>query len=87
VIDAMVEAFLGAAHERLDLRLLRALAAAEQAGGDKRGKQSAAVRVMSPTPEDWNEKVCVDLRVDDHPNPIPELSRLWRLRTGEDIEL
>jgi len=86
VVESMVEAFLGSAGERLDARLLRAPAAAEEAGGDRRGKQAAAVRVMPPSAEEWNGKVCVDLRVDDHPDPIPELFRLWRLKTGEDVE-
>jgi len=65
VVEAMVEAFLGLAQERLDLRLLRALMAGERAGGDRRGKQSAAVRVVPPRVDQWNEKVCLDLRGDD----------------------
>lgn len=52
-------------------RLLTALQAGEEAGGDKRGKQSAALRVCSrdPYPD-------LDIRVDDHPDPLPELRRL-----------
>ncbi len=86
VIEAMVEAFLGSAGGRLDLRLLRALMAGERAGGDRRGKQSAAVRVVPPRVDQWNEKVCIDLRADDHPDPIPELFRLRGMKTGEQVE-
>ncbi|MGD8237968.1 MAG: DUF1028 domain-containing protein [Armatimonadota bacterium] len=85
VIEAMVEAFLGSSGERLDVRLLRALEAGEEAGGDRRGKQAAAVRVMPPSEDGWNERVCLDLRVDDHEEPIAELLRLRRVKTGEEI--
>ncbi len=53
-------------------RLLTALAAGEAAGGDKRGKQSAALRVCSadPYPD-------LDIRADDHPDPLAELRRLY----------
>jgi len=54
-------------------RLLSALAAGESAGGDKRGKQAAALVVC--TTEDYP---AVDLRVDDHPAPLAELARLLR---------
>ena len=54
-------------------RLLSALAAGESAGGDKRGKQAAALLVC--TSEDYP---AVDLRVDDHPAPLVELARLLR---------
>ena len=54
-------------------RLLVALAAGEDAGGDKRGKQSAALLVY--TTEDY---CALDLRADDHPDPIPELQRLYQ---------
>lgn len=53
-------------------RLLLALAAGEAAGGDKRGKQGAALRVF--TTEDYP---ALDLRVDDHDEPITELQRLY----------
>lgn len=55
-------------------RLLGALKAGEDAGGDKRGKQSAAIKVV--TTEDWP---AVDLRVDDAAEPIAELQRLLAL--------
>lgn len=55
-------------------RLLAALDAGEAAGGDKRGKQSAALRICTrdPVPD-------LDLRVDDHPDPLPELRRLHQV--------
>lgn len=60
--------------------LLEALAAAQQAGGDSRGKQSAAVYVQQESAGygGYND-VKVDLRVDDHPEPIDELQRLYKL--------
>lgn len=53
-------------------RLLTALAAGEAAGGDKRGRQSAALRIATrdPYPD-------LDIRADDHPDPIAELRRLY----------
>jgi uncharacterized Ntn-hydrolase superfamily protein len=62
------------AHAHLDFaeRLMLALAAGEAAGGDKRGKQAAAVLVY--TTEDY---CALDLRVDDHEEPITELKRLY----------
>ncbi|WP_460451330.1 DUF1028 domain-containing protein [Alsobacter sp. SYSU BS001988] len=57
-----------------DERLLRALEAGQEAGGDKRGKQSAALRI-------WTTEVypAMDIRVDDDPEPLAELRRLWRM--------
>jgi uncharacterized Ntn-hydrolase superfamily protein len=62
-------------------RLITALEAAEQAGGDIRGKQSAALLVVSPTiaPNYWSGKL-IDLRVEDSNEPLPELKRLLRLQ-------
>lgn len=61
-------------------RLLQALAAAQKAGGDSRGKQSAALLVVKPGGGygGFNDKY-IDLRVDDHPEPIEELIRLHGL--------
>ena len=53
-------------------RLIEALAAGEAAGGDKRGKQSAALRIHGD--EDYPE---LDIRVDDHAEPVTELRRLY----------
>lgn len=71
--------------DRLPLaeRLISSLEAAEEAGGDIRGKQSAAILVVSPTvaPNSWSGRL-VDLRVEDFPKPLPELKRLLRLQRG-----
>ncbi len=53
-------------------RLLGALQAGQDAGGDKRGRQSAALKVCS-----IEEYALVDLRVDEHPDPVPELRRVY----------
>ncbi len=58
-------------------RLLAALDAAEAAGGDLRGRQSAAILVVPAAGESW-EKV-VSLRVEDHPEPLTEMRRLLHL--------
>ncbi len=55
-------------------RLIAALRAGQAAGGDKRGKQSAALVIHGV--EDWPE---LDMRVDDHPEPIDELERLEKV--------
>lgn len=55
-------------------RLMLAMLAGEAAGGDRRGRQSAAMRLI--TTEDFPD---LDLRVDDHPDPLAELSRLLGL--------
>jgi uncharacterized Ntn-hydrolase superfamily protein len=54
-------------------RLLAAMTAGEASGGDKRGKQSAALRIF--TTEEYPD---LDIRVDDHTEPLTELSRLYR---------
>jgi len=61
-------------------RLLVALEAAEEAGGDLRGRQSAAILVVPGAGEWW--KTTVSLRVDDNPAPLPELRRLLRLHSA-----
>ena len=73
VWPAMLEAFQGAAGP-LAGRLLDALDAAQEAGGDARGQQSAALLVVGPEGEPW--EAIVSLRVEDHPDPLPELRRL-----------
>ncbi|HEX7078349.1 MAG TPA: DUF1028 domain-containing protein [Candidatus Eisenbacteria bacterium] len=64
-------------------RLLAAIEAAEAAGGDKRGMQSAAMIITRPsaTHPEWRERY-VDLRVEDNPNPIRELRRVWQIDQG-----
>jgi uncharacterized Ntn-hydrolase superfamily protein len=61
-------------------RLLRALEAAEREGGDVRGRQSAAIMIVEATLQaaPWKGRV-LDTRVDDHPDPVPELRRLVAL--------
>src|SRR3954454_13222068 len=61
-------------------RLLEALTAGDQAGGDSRGRQSAALLVVEEGPGSGGlDDIAVDLRVDDHTEPIPELARLLTL--------
>jgi uncharacterized Ntn-hydrolase superfamily protein len=72
-----VEATLAAwqaASGSLAERLLTALEAGEAAGGDKRGKQSAALKICTrdPFPD-------LDIRADDHPDPLAELRRLYNV--------
>jgi uncharacterized Ntn-hydrolase superfamily protein len=73
VLDATLAAF-AAAEGSLAERLVTALEAGEAAGGDKRGKQSAALKIAThdPYPD-------LDIRADDHPNPLAELRRLLRV--------
>ena len=78
-VDALAETFESSAG-LLAQRLLEALAAAQAAGGDKRGQQSAALVVVQ---RDGGyarlSDILVDLRVDDHEAPIEELRRLYAL--------
>ena len=74
VVEATAEAFVAAQGLPLAERLLAAMAAGEAAGGDKRGKQAAALRIHGD--EDYPQ---LDLRVDDHAEPIMELQRLYRV--------
>lgn len=79
VLDAMAEAFT-AAPGRLAERLLLALAAGEEAGGDRRGRQSAALLVLgAEDPGVLRTPARVDLRVDDAGDPVGELRRLLEL--------
>ena len=72
VIQATAAAFVASAGQPLAERLLAAMIAGEAAGGDKRGKQSAALRVQAD-----EDHLSLDLRVDDHTEPLPELQRLY----------
>ncbi len=61
-------------------RLLAALAAGDAAGGDKRGRQSAALLVVRDgAGYEGGDDIAADLRVDDHPTPVDELARLLDL--------
>jgi uncharacterized Ntn-hydrolase superfamily protein len=71
VVAETVKAFEGNAHLPMARRLIAALKAGEAAGGDKRGKQSAALKIAST--EEYPD---LDLRVDDHADPLAELARL-----------
>jgi uncharacterized Ntn-hydrolase superfamily protein len=85
VWDRMSEAFEHAPGPLGD-RLIAALEAGEAAGGDSRGMQSAAlivVKVVDPE-RPWKNRP-VDLRVEDHPEPIRELRRLYSLRRAYDM--
>jgi uncharacterized Ntn-hydrolase superfamily protein len=74
VLDETASAYAAAHALPFARRLIAALRAGEAAGGDKRGKQSAALLIHAD--EDWPE---LDLRVDDHPDPLAELERLERV--------
>ena len=72
VLRATADAFRAHARRPFAERLLEALAAGEAAGGDKRGKQSAALRIQGD-----DDRLELDLRVDDAEEPIMELRRLY----------
>lgn len=80
VVDALCKTF-EAASGPLSERLVAALAAADAAGGDKRGRQSAALLVVRQEGGygGFNDRY-IDLRVDDHPAPVGELARLLELQ-------
>jgi uncharacterized Ntn-hydrolase superfamily protein len=74
VLEATIDGFASSAGRPLAERLIAAMTAGEAAGGDKRGKQSAALRIQGD--EDYAE---LDLRVDDHAEPMVELRRLYEV--------
>src|SRR5215204_5093424 len=80
VWPAMARAFESARGDLAE-RMLAALDAAQAAGGDIRGRQSAAIVVVraESTGKPWADRL-FDLRVDDHPEPMRELRRLVRLQ-------
>jgi uncharacterized Ntn-hydrolase superfamily protein len=84
---ATVPAAMSAAFERaegdLAERLMVALEGAEAEGGDVRGRQSAALVVAAASGEPW--RLRVDLRVDDHADPVTELRRLLKLRRAYSL--
>ena len=81
VVVAMAEAWAASeAAAPLGHRLLAALAAGDRAGGDRRGRQSAALLVVTKGQGyGGTSDVLAELRVDDHPDPVPELRRLLDL--------
>lgn len=74
VLEAMSRTFAAAPDLPLEERLLGALEAGQAAGGDKRGRQSAALSVVGA--EDYRR---VDLRVDEHADPVTELRRVHKV--------
>jgi uncharacterized Ntn-hydrolase superfamily protein len=83
VVADMETAWIAAKDQsRLAYRLLAALRAGDAAGGDRRGRQSAAVLVVAKgMGYGGTSDVMVDLRVDDHPDPVAELGRLLEMHT------
>jgi uncharacterized Ntn-hydrolase superfamily protein len=73
-IDAMAEAATRSADFDLHERLMLVLEAGQAAGGDKRGKQSAALKVFKKEAFAW-----LDIRVDEHRNPVAELRRVFEV--------
>ena len=71
VLDDTAQAYIANATLPFAQRLIVAMKAGEAAGGDKRGKQSAALVIQGK--EEWSD---LDLRVDDHTDPLAELERL-----------
>jgi uncharacterized Ntn-hydrolase superfamily protein len=71
VLDDTANAYLANTGMPFACRLIAAMRAGEAAGGDKRGKQSAALLIYGE--EEWSD---LDLRVDDHADPLAELDRL-----------
>ncbi|MGZ4142160.1 MAG: DUF1028 domain-containing protein [Actinomycetota bacterium] len=84
VPDAMLGAYEGAGGDLAD-RMLAALDAAQAEGGDIRGKQSAAMLIVRgrSSGKPWADRV-MDLRVEDHPEPLVELRRLVVMRRAYD---
>jgi uncharacterized Ntn-hydrolase superfamily protein len=79
-VDALAKTFEGSRGRPLAERLLDCLAAAQAAGGDRRGQQSASLLIVE---RDGGyaqlSDTVVDLRVEDHERPIEELTRIYRL--------
>jgi uncharacterized Ntn-hydrolase superfamily protein len=91
VVEAMERAWLLSAGQPFARRLLATLAAGDAAGGDSRGRQSAAMNAVEPGSGCDHSGVLVDLRVDDHASPVTEVGRLldeWELVFGqpEDVQ-
>jgi uncharacterized Ntn-hydrolase superfamily protein len=78
VIIAMANAFESSEGEPLAERLVGALEAGQEAGGDKRGRQSAAIRMIESQPYPY-----LDLRVDEHRDPVAELRRIYEVAKVE----
>ncbi len=85
---AMAEAYESALARGLPFveRLLLALEAAEREGGDVRGRQSAAIQVVDGKlhPAAWRGRL-MDIRIEDHPDPVPELRRIVTMQLAYDL--
>jgi uncharacterized Ntn-hydrolase superfamily protein len=81
VVDAMVAAYEASSSQAFARRLLAAVRAGDAAGGDRRGRQSAAMQVWrAGASYGGGADRAVDLRVDDHADPVGELTRLLGLQ-------
>jgi uncharacterized Ntn-hydrolase superfamily protein len=74
VVEAMAQTFENSKGSLAE-RLLKALEAGQEAGGDRRGRASAALLVVNRKP--LPTRPFIDLRVDEHPDPVAELRRVW----------
>lgn len=85
VWPSMAQAYEASAGKPFAERLILALEAAETQGGDIRGRQSAALLIVKPQPagDPWRDKL-VDIRVDEHSEPLKELRRLYKLHLAYD---
>jgi uncharacterized Ntn-hydrolase superfamily protein len=86
VWPAMARAFEKNKDIPLPERIIKTLEAAESEGGDIRGKQSAAILIVKgePVENEWDDPF-IDIRVEDHPEPLEELNRLLKLRRAYEI--
>ena len=75
VIDSMLEAYESTEGMMIE-RLMAALQRGDKTGGDKRGKQSASIKVVSPGQGFMESDVVVDLNIYDHVDPVDELARV-----------
>ena len=80
VVAAMARAFEADPGEELPERLMRALEAGQAAGGDRRGRQSAGLHVVHEEEYPW-----IDIRVDDHEDPVVELRRILEIYKREEV--
>jgi len=86
VVASMERAFRESAGEELGRRLIAALEAGQAAGGDSRGQQSASLLVgrVHPAFPEYAERY-IDIRIDDHTEPIRELKRLFEIYEGQGL--
>lgn len=86
VPEAMAATWEAGTGQPLELRIMDALAAAQEAGGDVRGVQAGGIHIREVVPADrWWEGISIDIRVDDHPDPISELRRLLTIARAYEI--